>query len=109
MPIKMDDKAVANALRTLWRKSEQRSEALARAKVKGVKGYLCDWCRCFVVKPDVDHIAPIGPTPNSKNSDDETSWDGWISRLRVPANGLQVLCKPCHKSKTEQDRKNGWK
>ena len=45
----------------------------------------------------VDHIAPIGY---------DKSWDDWIDGLFCERENLQVLCKPCHKIKTQQEKKN---
>jgi 5-methylcytosine-specific restriction endonuclease McrA len=46
----------------------------------------------------VDHIKPVVP----KNF---TTWDDFIARLYCEAKWLQVLCKPCHKTKTAEERK----
>ena len=47
----------------------------------------------------VDHIEPaVDPKEGF------VSWDRFIDRLYVPAEGLQVLCKPCHKIKTAKER-----
>lgn len=45
----------------------------------------------------VDHIEPVVDTSGF------TSWDSVISRLFCSVEGLQVLCKECHKVKTKQE------
>lgn len=46
----------------------------------------------------VDHIKPVVP----KNF---TNWDDFIKRLYCEAKNLQVVCKPCHKEKSNKERK----
>lgn len=45
----------------------------------------------------VDHVEPVVSTSGF------TSWDSVISRLFCGVEGLQVLCKECHKVKTKQE------
>lgn len=90
---------IRNAVRKLWLWSAARREALKRAKVVGFKLYLCDGCGRGTPKPDVDHIEPVGPTPGSRMSRGET-WDDFMRRMFVGADGLQVLCGECHRQKT---------
>jgi hypothetical protein len=48
----------------------------------------------------VDHIHPvIDPKKGWK------SWDETIKRMFCEVEGLQVLCKECHKEKTNDERK----
>lgn len=56
-----------------------------------------------------DHIHPIVDPKVGF-----TSWDDWINRAYVEADGYQALCNECHTAKTEQEkyiaslrRKNG--
>ncbi len=47
----------------------------------------------------IDHITPIVPL---------TGWDSWdklIERLFCKEEDLQVLCKPCHHTKTQKENK----
>lgn len=49
---------------------------------------------------EVDHIDPvINPETGF------VSWDETIKRMFCEADGLQVLCKTCHKTKTANERK----
>ena len=101
----------AAALRTEWRKySPERKTALARQKIKGIaKGFLCQFCNKLTTSAEVDHMIPVGVRPCSRNDNGSQTWDGFIYRLEAPAGQLQVLCKPCHKLKTDNDRRNGFK
>lgn len=45
----------------------------------------------------VDHIEPVVPVSGF------VSWDDVISRLFCDVEGLQVLCKECHKVKTKEE------
>ena len=48
----------------------------------------------------VDHIVPVVATNSGF-----TSWDDYIDRLFCEKANLQVLCKPCHKVKTKEEKK----
>lgn len=47
----------------------------------------------------VDHIVPVVATNSGF-----TSWDDYIDRLFCEKTNLQVLCKPCHKVKTKEEK-----
>lgn len=66
-----------------------------------LKHYTCAMCASSFLKKDIqiDHINPIG----SFKSLDEIS--KFISRLYCPYDNLQVLCKSCHREKTNDERK----
>jgi hypothetical protein len=87
------------AIRLLWFRSKQRRSALQLARISGGL-YLCAACGIAVAKPEVDHREPVGPTPGARGSAPDQSWDALIARMFCPADGLAVLCKPCHKNKT---------
>ena len=67
---------------------------------KMVKRYLCSACDKLHLQKDVqvDHIVGAG----SLKSFDDLS--GFASRLFCGADGLQVMCKPCHHIKTQQEK-----
>lgn len=46
----------------------------------------------------VDHIEPVVPVSGF------VSWDSVVERMFCEVGGLQVLCKDCHKIKTEKER-----
>jgi 5-methylcytosine-specific restriction endonuclease McrA len=63
--------------------------------------YKCAKCKNVFDKQtiQVDHIHPVVPVTGFDN------WDGYISRLFCDAEGLQILCKPCHKQKSVAENK----
>lgn len=48
---------------------------------------------------EVDHITPAGSLKDFKDL------AGFVERVFCSKEGLQVLCKPCHKQKTAEERK----
>jgi 5-methylcytosine-specific restriction endonuclease McrA len=83
------------ALRRIFRWSPERRAALEAAR-QGLK-YLCAKCGKLFDKRKiaVDHITPV-VSPETGFVD----WNTYIVRLFVTKDQLQVLCKPCHKEKT---------
>ena len=71
-------------------------------KKKYRKVYECASCKESFMQKDVqvDHKIPAG----SLRSFEDLS--GFAERLFCAVDGLQVLCKPCHDRKTQED-KNG--
>jgi len=64
--------------------------------------YLCNTCKEEFTSKDinVDHIIPaISPL------DGFTTWDSFIDGLFCEEDNLQVLCVPCHKIKSKEERK----
>lgn len=77
----------------------------ARRKYKGTNKrqkweYQCNICKKWFMEKEtqIDHIIPVG---SLKCSDD---LKGFIERL-TPEEGFQLLCKSCHKIKTNEERK----
>ena len=64
--------------------------------------YKCASCTDYFVARDVqvDHIEPV-VSPQEGFQD----WWTYMNRLYCEAENLQVLCKPCHKQKTAEERK----
>lgn len=62
--------------------------------------YQCASCQQWHKQKDVsvDHKVPAG----SLNSFDDIA--GFVERLFVGADGLQLLCKGCHDAKTKEER-----
>lgn len=92
------------ALRLIWLYSEERREALKRAKGTGKGFYRCAWCGVYSKKVSVNHKVPCGSTPGSKNAGLEDTWDAFIGRMFCPARDLEVLCEPCHAAETASQR-----
>lgn len=86
---------IMQAIRKVWLLSDARKEALRQARFG--KLYLCNECgKSFARKEvHVDHREPIGSF---------LDWNTWIERLFCNADNLQILCKSCHKSKTNRER-----
>ena len=60
--------------------------------------FMCASCNKEYIAKDVqvDHIKPIGF---------DKTWDEFINGLYCEADNLQVLCIPCHKVKTQLEKK----
>jgi len=79
--------------------NEAKTEKAINAKSgRLAQHYRCNGCgKEFPAKDvQVDHITPIGY---------DKSWDDWINGLFCERENLQVLCKPCHKEKTQLEKK----
>lgn len=100
---------ITSALRSASRKWGPFSDVLREAKTR--RGmYKCAGCQNVVpvtIKKGrkrtknvhVDHIEPVVPVTGF------TTWDDYINRMFCEADGLQVLCSECHKSKTQEEQK----
>lgn len=91
--------AIAVLRRASYR-SPIRSQVLKEARTSR-NAYVCKACSQVFPRRGVavDHISPVVPV---------TGWDGFdnfISRLFCPVSSLQVLCKNCHKDKTQAENK----
>lgn len=80
--------------------------ALAGSKVNKKTGrvaqhYKCAACTKQFVAADVqvDHIHPVVDPAKGF-----ISWDSYVDRIFCELNGLQILCKPCHKEKTAKEK-----
>jgi 5-methylcytosine-specific restriction endonuclease McrA len=101
---------IISALRAASRKWGQKYAALDVAftqrktnKKTGLlaKHFQCASCHNEFIATDiqVDHIQPV---VNPKTG--FTTWDDYINRMFCEVDGYQVLCKPCHKTKTDQEK-----
>lgn len=77
----------------------------AKRELKHKKGrqkyeYQCAICSGWFASKDVevDHILPAGSLK------DYEDLPGFVSRMFCEADGLQVLCRECHKVKTAEDK-----
>jgi 5-methylcytosine-specific restriction endonuclease McrA len=78
----------------------------ARRIYKGVNKrqkyeYQCNICKEWFMEKDIniDHIIPAGALNCGADL------EGFVGRLFVEVEGLQVLCINCHDKKTQKDRK----
>ncbi len=87
-------------------KYETLNEACVGQKINAKTGrlakhYKC--CKCSNEFPqkevEVNHITPVVPLSGFD------SWDGVIARLFCEKDGLEVACRPCHKSITNNENK----
>lgn len=97
---------ISSALRNArW---PQKYAAIRKAYIKdGINpatGRMCklhECCQCHGLFPasgvQSDHIVPVVPL------DGFDCWDAYIERLFCEVDGLQVLCKDCHKVKTKEE------
>lgn len=92
---------IINHLRRASYRWRARSEVQKKSRVsRGM--YTCNSCKKVYSKKEtqVDHVVPvIDPVKGF------TTFDEFIRRLFVPASGWQILCKPCHKIKTDKENK----
>lgn len=101
---------VVSALRAASRRWPPKYQSLKAAfvgkKVNAKTGkmamhYKCAECKKHFVAVDVqvDHITPVVDPKKGF-----ISWDVFIDRMFVEIDKLQVLCKPCHKVKTDEEK-----
>lgn len=106
---------VISALRAYMKRFPPKWKALKAAMVgkkinkrtgRLAEHYLCASCGGFFVARDVqvDHIDPV-VSPEEGFQD----WWTYFNRLYCEADNLQVLCKQCHKEKTNAERKERMK
>ena len=59
--------------------------------------FKCNECKEWYSSKEVqvDHMTPVG---------DFKDWNQYIDRLFCQKDKLQVLCKPCHKEKSRNER-----
>lgn len=101
---------VKGALRSASQRWPPKYQVLADAFVetktnvktgRQAKHYKCSKClEDFPQKEvEVNHITPVVPLSGFD------SWDGVVERLFCEKGGLEVVCKPCHKSITNNENK----
>lgn len=102
---------IISVIRGGFRKWTEKYECLKDARVgkqvnkttgRMAEHYKCAACSYhFPLKEvQVDHINPVvDPVKGFVN------WDEYIDRMYTTKDNLQCLCKPCHKEKTNAERK----
>jgi len=90
---------IRSALRAAFQKWGPRNKAKLNAKV-GYNQYECAHCGDIFGnrEVEVDHIEPAG---SLKCADDLPQF---VTRMFVEVEGFQLLCKPCHQTKTNKER-----
>jgi 5-methylcytosine-specific restriction endonuclease McrA len=91
---------IRSALRAAFQRWGPRNACKVHAKV-GYNQYECAHCEGIFGNKEVqvDHIVPAG---SLKTYDD---LPGFVERMFCERDGFQVLCKPCHQIKTNEERK----
>lgn len=91
---------IRSALRAAFQRWGPRNQAKLDAKV-GYNQYECAACGGIFGNKEVqvDHIIPCGTL---KTFDDIGPF---AERLFCEVDGFQLLCKPCHQAKTNEERK----
>jgi 5-methylcytosine-specific restriction endonuclease McrA len=79
----------------------KRGKRINQASGRLAEHYLCAACgNTFPAKEvQVDHIHPVIDPDTGF-----TSWDDVIVRMFCEKEGYQILCKPCHKAKSNTER-----
>ena len=101
---------IKGALRQVAKFAPEVKEALNNAihpTIKGPRGgamFKCAKCKKSFDRKEVqvDHVEPV--IPIEKRTVD-LDWNEIISRMFCSAENYQVLCKPCHKEKSDEERK----
>jgi 5-methylcytosine-specific restriction endonuclease McrA len=103
-----------NALRRASYKWKYRSKAVEKSVVeegsyhidipgdRSRKKYECAMCGLIFRKKEVqvDHINPVIPLTGRDDM------DGYVERMFCYEDGWQVLCKSCHKDKSDEENRN---
>jgi len=91
--------------RSRWWRPVHICEQKARRKYKGPNKkqkyeYKCESCKKWFPKKDIsiDHIVPVGSLSSYEDL------PGFVERLFVEQEGLQVLCNQCHTKKTKSEK-----
>ena len=92
--------------RSRWWKPSAEAKLRSRKAYKGPNRrrkweYQCAACKNHfkAEEVNVDHIIPAGTLKCFADL------PGFVERLFCEVDGLQVMCKPCHDSKTQKERK----
>lgn len=116
---KSTEKLVYDRLREVWNWSKEKRRAARRVFVgrdtDGVELRRCEHCQQVFrrTQTQCDHIEPVievGTTlPKIEEGACEPGWDKIVARMWATAEGLQYLCKDCHKIKTGSENSKRWK
>ena len=92
---------IRSSLRSAFQKWGPKHEAKKQAKV-AYNTYVCAHCTKWFgsSQVEVDHIEPAGSLKSFEDL------PGFVERMFCEATGFQVLCKDCHQTKTNAERKN---
>ncbi len=99
--------------RRVFGRSELRRSVIDKAIVKGYKDpkrkavkfwVQCEECGTMEAKSNVqvDHKEPVVPLTVAA---DDMSFDELFDRMWCEETNLQIVCKPCHQTKTKAENK----
>ena len=96
--------------RKAFRWSPAYKATLRRAFVRKegkIEYYRCELCSTVVPRrqKQIDHIEPVVDVVAGRDG----SWDTYKIRMFVDETLLQLLCKPCHRKKTNKENSERWK
>lgn len=95
-----------SAIRLIWSRSTERRSVIKAATIKdpelGGNGFTCPICdRDWPIQmAEVDHIMPIGVLELDHLTE-------WVKKMFYSPQ--HAICKLCHRTKTNEDRKNASK
>ena len=92
---------IRSALRSAFQRWGPKHQCKLNAKV-GYNQYECAECHEVFGSKDtqVDHITPAGSLKTYSDL------PGFVERMFCEVEGFQLLCKPCHQVKTNQERED---
>ena len=99
---KLDSYFIAFCRRTFaWSPAYRLATKKAEVKSNGSLKWRCAHCKALVGKGEKhrDHIDPVIPVETGWNG----SWDFYRDRMFVEDGQIQILCKACHKVKTQAE------
>lgn len=92
---------IRSALRAAFQRWGPKHQCKLAAKT-GYNQYTCAACEETFGSKDiqVDHIVPAGSLTKFEDLPE------FVERMFCEVDGFQVLCKPCHQIKTNEERKS---
>jgi 5-methylcytosine-specific restriction endonuclease McrA len=98
---------IRSGLRAKWSRYPVKYAVLDKAKMKAKNNprakweYACAVCKKHFIQKDieVDHLIPCGSLRGIEDL------GGFVERLFCGEQHLQIVCKPCHKLITAEERK----
>ena len=122
----MNDKLISNQLVAAIRKVHIRYDpirkiALEEAKlvatgrdklgrIRRLTFYKCACCKGKFKSDEVqvDHIDPVGSQPRYPEDYESDYFKGWFWKLFSDLSNYQVLCRGCHRAKSDEEKKRGY-
>lgn len=97
-------KYIRSRITEVWGWSPERKKAKERARIPAsniaLESYRCELCGDQPLTRSQIEIDHIICREGLQGWQEDGEWNGLISRTFCPAEGLQVICKPCHHKKS---------